>query len=395
MAERHKISPDDAARPARRAVVVALEKEKEQREASIRRQSIVTDGVLSYDGQQRMLAKFPEQQRGACLPVLKPFGARRQAWDLICALFLVYSGLVTPFTIAFFQRTCSPARALRSLRGEVNDGLCDYFWWERVVDFVFFVDIGVNFNTAFLDDSRWVLDRRKIAWRYAANPYGFLIDFLAIVPFELFDLPGGVQTSVRLLRLLKLVRLLRLLRMLKLLRLVNRYATSFKISCGGRAGVLGPGLTVVFKRTAPAVHRHKKSSNSVVELGRRRYRMRAIVKFLFLLVMTAHWTACLFRIVSNRVYDSADSGRRRLFATSSGSRPTWLREDGLYAQGIWAQSPPPRGEGSSAAAAVRASVPGGGRPSPDPRRRPSEPRSPAAAVRAPVVAAALDARAPR
>ena len=284
---------------------------------------MVTDGALSYDAHQRMIASFPEQS--SRFAVMKPYGWRRQAWDLCCAVFLVYSGIVTPFTIAFMRRQCGGKAAIRALTGAVSDSICDYFWWERTVDLVFLIDICINFNTAFLDkDYNWCLDRRRIAMKYISRPTGFLIDFLAIVPFEMFNISGNMASSVRLLRLLKLVRLLRLLRMLKLLRLINRYATGIKMS----------------------------------------YRTRAIVKFLFLLIMIAHWTACLFRIVSNRVYDpddgvdvedlaAVDDGgrrrlvayaaldrrrrRRRLVATSSGSRPTWLREDGLHAQDVWAQ----------------------------------------------------------
>lgn len=190
---------------------------------------MVTDGALSYDAHQRKIASFPEQS--SRFAVTKPYGWRRQAWDLCCAVFLVYSGIVTPFTIAFMRRQCGGKAAIRALTGAVSDSICDYFWWERTVDLVFLIDICINFNTAFLDmDYNWCLDRRRIAMKYISRPTGFLIDFLAIVPFEMFNISGNMASSVRLLRLLKLVRLLRLLRMLKLLRLINRYATGIKMS---------------------------------------------------------------------------------------------------------------------------------------------------------------------
>ena len=119
---------------------------------------------------------------------------------------------------------------------------------------------------------------------------------------------------MRLLRLLKIVRLLRLLRVLKLLRLLGKYATRFRIT----------------------------------------YRMRAILKFICYIMVTSHWAACLFRVVSNRAYerdppfdddDGATDGaaaatrKRRVLAedAKADGNPTWLREEGMHAEGLWAQ----------------------------------------------------------
>jgi hypothetical protein len=52
------------------------------------------------------------------------------------------------------------------------------------IDFFFFIDIIVNFNSAYIDESYEVIDdRKKIAKSYLVS--WFLIDFLSIVPFEL------------------------------------------------------------------------------------------------------------------------------------------------------------------------------------------------------------------
>ncbi|KAH8081696.1 hypothetical protein JL720_8819 [Aureococcus anophagefferens] len=158
-----------------------------------------------------------------------------------------------------------------------RDGACVYFWWERLVDLVFLGDILVNFNTAFLDkdNCEWVLSRPRIGAKYVLSPW-FFIDVVAIVPFELFGLArnDAAATSVRLLRLLKIVRLLRLLRVLKLLRLLGKYATRLKVS----------------------------------------YRMRAILKFV--------------------VYISAS---RRALRGDDRDNPTWLREEGMHGETLWAQ----------------------------------------------------------
>ena len=52
------------------------------------------------------------------------------------------------------------------------------------IDFFFFIDIVVNFNSAYIDESYEVIDdRKKIAHSYLVS--WFLVDFLSIVPFEL------------------------------------------------------------------------------------------------------------------------------------------------------------------------------------------------------------------
>ncbi|KAH8071750.1 hypothetical protein JL721_4255 [Aureococcus anophagefferens] len=170
---------------------------------------------------------------------------------------------------------CAIGEAFRGRR----DGACVYFWWERLVDLVFLGDILVNFNTAFLDkdNCEWVLSRPRIG---AKN--------------------DAAATSVRLLRLLKIVRLLRLLRVLKLLRLLGKYATRLKVS----------------------------------------YRMRAILKFVVYIVTTSHWAACLFRIVSNRAFahpDDDESASRRALRGDDRDNPTWLREEGMHGETLWAQ----------------------------------------------------------
>ena len=59
-----------------------------------------------------------------------------------------------------------------------------YFILNNVIDVLFFVDIIINFNTAFpRDDHELVEDRCEIIKRYLTG--WFTIDFLAIFPTEI------------------------------------------------------------------------------------------------------------------------------------------------------------------------------------------------------------------
>ena len=84
-----------------------------------------------------------------------------------------------------------------------------------------FHDVLFNFNTAYLDDTRWVISRPRIAVTYLQG--WFWIDVPSSVPVELIDMfVEGDNDHLAMLRFLRLFRLLRLLRLLKVrLRLLR------------------------------------------------------------------------------------------------------------------------------------------------------------------------------
>ena len=97
-----------------------------------------------------------------------------------------------------------------------------------MIDFMFLIDIILNFNTAYLDECHDMKDGRlDITVKYLKG--WFIIDFLAIIPFEeliklVSDTSGGngsynklVRMS-RLSKLYKLVKITRLIRLLKVLK---------------------------------------------------------------------------------------------------------------------------------------------------------------------------------
>jgi len=142
-------------------------------------------------------------------------------WDLLVSLVLVYVSLVTPLRIAFVE----------------DESL---FWsiLSNLIDFIFFMDIIITFNSAFYDeDFQIVSDRKLIAINYIRS--WFLVDLFAIIPFDLIS--GTMDYNemaklARLSRMYKLIKLARLVRILKLLKMKNsffKYANDFlKISLG-------------------------------------------------------------------------------------------------------------------------------------------------------------------
>ena len=100
--------------------------------------------------------------------IIYPENKYKSAWDLWMTLVLVFTCIQTPLNIAFNDLDNS----------NDNGRYVDY-----VIDFLFFIDILVIFNSAFYnDDSEIIDDRKEIARSYAKG--WFVVDVLAIVPFD-------------------------------------------------------------------------------------------------------------------------------------------------------------------------------------------------------------------
>lgn len=90
-------------------------------------------------------------------------------WDLLMTLILLAACVATPVEIAFASDTDVSYQNPLSL----------------AIDIFFLVDIMLIFNTAFYDDEMELTTSRK----EIANDYlrgWFILDFLAVVPFDIF-----------------------------------------------------------------------------------------------------------------------------------------------------------------------------------------------------------------
>lgn len=97
--------------------------------------------------------------------------------------------------------------------------------FESVIDFLFFIDVIVIFNTAFYTENFDMIDSRKeISQNYLKG--WFVVDIIAILPFDYILALGNFDVKmvrvVRVGRLYKLVKLTRLLRILKLVKDKNK-----------------------------------------------------------------------------------------------------------------------------------------------------------------------------
>ncbi|KAI8916565.1 hypothetical protein DFJ77DRAFT_483323 [Powellomyces hirtus] len=138
------------------------------------------------------------------IPVLDLTSNFLKRWDMLSLLLLFFTASVTPFETAFLPSTTT---------------IDMLFLINRVVDLIFFFDMGVQIRTPYRDEQtgRLVRDGKSILMRYLKS--WFLIDLLSVIPFEMLNMfSGGDQKNLSQLRLLRFLRLARLLKLLRVLR---------------------------------------------------------------------------------------------------------------------------------------------------------------------------------
>lgn len=93
--------------------------------------------------------------------------------------------------------------------------------WEVIVDASFWVDIVLNFRTAFTEpsahvDEALVTSYRRIVLRYIRG--FFILDFVSTVPWDLVNASMGLAQLFKISKVGKLVRVMRMLKITKMLR---------------------------------------------------------------------------------------------------------------------------------------------------------------------------------
>ena len=184
-------------------------------------------------------------------------------------ILVIYNSLYVPIELCFASGK------------HISHCIIDY-----LVDFLFILDMCAYLRTTYYNaENELVIDARAI-WKKYVFSYWFIIDFLAVFPFELVVVGGACGSSdesgegdqVAIISLLKALRLLRLLRFRK------------EIDKLGGANVL----------------------RTVVSLSA------------FLLV--AHWMACLWWFIGRVTYDSDAARAVDGIVVCNGTHPcSWLR----------------------------------------------------------------------
>jgi len=153
--------------------------------------------------------------------MIQPDGTFRMLWDFFLVFpLLVYLAIMTPFFLGFAWDV--------DRRFHI-----DLLYFESLIDFVFILDIFLNFRTGFVTQSGDVEYRSyHVAINYLRS--WFIIDFSSGIPFSLFALLDSSNSSgetgswIGSLKILKMSRTLRALRLFRFLK-VSKILKSLKL----------------------------------------------------------------------------------------------------------------------------------------------------------------------
>ena len=204
----------------------------------------LTEAVVPLGDEIKKMRLRLKKQEGMSLSPNSTFGRR---WDIATMIALLFTAIVTPLEVAF--EAPSPTWGL-------------LFVINRVVDVIFGFDIVFNFFFAYRDDrigGVLVRNQRLIAKHYIKGM--FIVDVLSVVPFEFLGL-----RRLKAFRLVRLLRLLKLVRVLRASRVLAKYETSVSLS----------------------------------------FAQRDMLKMGVLVLIVAHWSACVWGLADSSVRDSDD-----------------------------------------------------------------------------------------
>jgi hypothetical protein len=140
-----------------------------------------------------------------------PEDENKANWDLLLTLLLIITCIMTPYRIAFEGESVPKGQMI----------------FNNIIDLFFLFDIIFSFMTAYTDEDFITIDDRKtITIGYLKG--WFLVDVMAIIPFELFLGGSGMNDVVRLARIGRLYKLIKLTKLLRIFKIVKERSKFLK-----------------------------------------------------------------------------------------------------------------------------------------------------------------------
>lgn len=147
----------------------------------------------------------------------------RRVWGIVLVMLLFWTGTVLPFKLAFVDFHIP----------ESLDVPAWFAWLERLVDFLFLIDLLVTFFFSYTDlDGNEVMSFKLVVWNYLTGY--FIINLIACIPDPLVteivkivtansdqDRQEGTHELARIGRLNRMSRLPRLVRLVRLVKLIT------------------------------------------------------------------------------------------------------------------------------------------------------------------------------
>ncbi|OMJ91317.1 hypothetical protein SteCoe_6212 [Stentor coeruleus] len=128
--------------------------------------------------------------------VFRPESLLRFMWEIFMLLLVLYLGILLPYILAFQENNSIPV------------------YIEYTITTLYFIDIGINLNTAVYIRGFLCLNHKLIIREYLK--FWFWIDLVSALPIDMI-----IEISSRNVNYLKTVRLIKIIRIFKLIKLIK------------------------------------------------------------------------------------------------------------------------------------------------------------------------------
>ncbi|CDW71411.1 UNKNOWN [Stylonychia lemnae] len=271
--------------------------------------------------QNELQFKFSRTHKG--LPrkkfLIYPDSAFKIRWDLLITMYyiqyilffrlLLYTCIQCPYSIAFLD----------------NPGNI-WIIVNAIVDFLFLVDVAVNFFSAFYDKELELIDDKKVIAKSYISSW-FAIDFLSIIPFDmLYDTSGFNRMSrvVRIGKIYKIVKMTRMVRMLKIVKERNKFVKYLN-----QALQIGIGFErLIFLLIIFLVMCHVTACYGDIHAYSIGEKYMSIILMIIGVISFSFATGALSNIISN--YDASQAQLKEKMATLNDIRTKYLIDPELF-----------------------------------------------------------------
>lgn len=139
--------------------------------------------------------------------LIDPSGTFKKIWETFKFCLLIYTFIYLPMKVTFFA--------------DQQEEYTDFTYiFDKFIDFVFLIDLILNFFTPLLDKYDYVTTHKSIAKLYLRG--WFTIDLITLIPFdEIFSF--FLEESSSLTVFVSLIKIARLTRLIKLVRLFKSF----------------------------------------------------------------------------------------------------------------------------------------------------------------------------
>lgn len=175
-------------------------------------------------GTSKKLKFTIEEERPIQCYIILPTSRVRMIWNLIVFFLLMYTATLVPYRTIFIDS---------------EEKFTFLFYFDALVDLLYFVDLILNFFMAYEDADKKLETRlKKIAINYLHS--WFFLDFLSCIPFQYIEVDdessvgnlGKIMKLPRMYKLIKILRLFKLVRLMKYSRSIKKILQAFKMNQG-------------------------------------------------------------------------------------------------------------------------------------------------------------------